>query len=50
MDKRTLGERDVCTKYIIPAKLTAGWIQGKFREAVELTDGCVMVRGKFAGA
>ncbi len=25
MDKRTLGERDICTKFITPALRQAGW-------------------------
>jgi type I restriction enzyme R subunit len=48
MNKRTLSERDICTKCITPAILSAGWGQGQFREEVKLTDGRVMVRGKLA--
>ncbi|PKM37487.1 MAG: DEAD/DEAH box helicase [Gammaproteobacteria bacterium HGW-Gammaproteobacteria-10] len=48
MDKKKLSERDICTKYITPAILEAGWQQTQFREEVKLTDGRVMVRGKLA--
>lgn len=48
MDKCQLSERDICTKYITPAILQAGWQQNQFREEVNLTDGRVMVRGKMA--
>lgn len=48
MDKLTLSERDICTKFITPAIQQAGWQQHQFREEVQLTDGRVMVRGKLA--
>jgi type I restriction enzyme, R subunit len=48
MDKYQLSERDICTKFITPAILQAGWQQHQFREEVNLTDGRVMVRGKLA--
>jgi len=48
MDKHQLSERDICTKFITPAFLQAGWQQTQFREEVNLTDGRVMVRGKMA--
>ncbi|MDP2867247.1 EcoAI/FtnUII family type I restriction enzme subunit R [Methyloversatilis sp.] len=48
MDKYTLSERDVCTKFITPAIVQAGWQQHQFREEVKLTDGRVMVRGTLA--
>ncbi|WP_295388741.1 EcoAI/FtnUII family type I restriction enzme subunit R [uncultured Thiodictyon sp.] len=48
MDKYQLTERDICTKFITPAILQAGWQQHEFREEVSLTDGRVMVRGKLA--
>ena len=47
-DKKKLSERDICTKFITPAILDAGWKQSQFREEVKLTDGRVMVRGKLA--
>lgn len=48
MDKKSLSERDICTKYITPAIEKAEWQQNQFREEVNLTDGRVMVRGKLA--
>ena len=48
MDKLKLSERDICTKFITPAILGAGWTQTQFREEVNLTDGRVMVRGRLA--
>ena len=48
MDKALLSERDICTKFITPAILQAGWQQHQFREEVNLTDGRVVVRGKLA--
>ena len=47
MDKRTLTERDICTKYITPALLQAGWRQDQFREEV-ITAGRVKVWGNMA--
>lgn len=44
MHKKSLSERDICTKYITPAILGAGWSQSQFREEVKLTDGQVMAR------
>jgi type I restriction enzyme R subunit len=48
MDKTLLSERDICTKFITPAIVQAGWEQHQFREEVKLTDGRVMVRGPVA--
>jgi type I restriction enzyme R subunit len=48
LDKLTLTERDICTKFITPAIQQAGWQQHQFREEVNLTDGRVMVRGNLA--
>jgi len=48
LDKYQLSERDICTKFIMPAIQQAGWEQHQFREEVRLTDGRVMVRGKLA--
>ena len=47
-DKSALSERDICTKYITPAILGAGWEMHQFREEVKLTDGRVVVRGNLA--
>jgi type I restriction enzyme R subunit len=46
-DKKSLSERDICTKYITPAIVRAGWdVQAQVRENVHLTKGRVIVRGK----
>lgn len=47
MDKRNLSERDICTKFITPALLQAGWAQEQFREEV-ITEGRIVVRGNMA--
>ncbi|MDC9728235.1 MAG: DEAD/DEAH box helicase family protein [Methyloprofundus sp.] len=47
MDKKQLSERDICTKYILPAIKKAGWdIHTQIREEVNLTAGRVIVRGQ----
>lgn len=47
MDKKSLSERDICTKFIAPAIQQAGWdIQSQVREEVSFTKGRVIVRGK----
>ncbi|MFI5253153.1 MAG: EcoAI/FtnUII family type I restriction enzme subunit R [Bacteroidota bacterium] len=47
IDKRTLTERDICTKYITPALEQAGWdSQLQIREQVYFTKGRIIVRGK----
>lgn len=47
MDKKSLSERDICTKLIVPALQSAGWdIQAQVREEVTFTKGRVIVRGK----
>ena len=47
LDKRSLSERDICTKFITPAIEAAGWdIQTQMREEVYFTKGQVIVRGK----
>jgi type I restriction enzyme R subunit len=47
MDKRTLNERDICTKFITPALVRAGWdVQSQIREEVRFTKGRIIVRGK----
>ena len=45
MNKRTLSERDICTKFITPALEQAGW-KDKFLEEVSFTDGRIRVVGK----
>lgn len=47
MDKKLLSERDICSKYITPALLNAGWnLQTQILEEVFFTDGKIYVRGK----
>ncbi|MEN5057822.1 EcoAI/FtnUII family type I restriction enzme subunit R [Sphingobacterium kitahiroshimense] len=47
MNKRTLSERDICTKFISPALEKAGWdMQLQILEEVSFTDGKIYVRGK----
>jgi type I restriction enzyme, R subunit len=47
MNKKDLSERDICTKYITPAVVNAGWdIQWQIREEVGFTNGRIIVRGK----
>ena len=47
MDKKSLSERDICTKFIAPAIQQAGWdIQRQVREEVSFTNGRIIVRGK----
>ena len=47
IDKRGLSERGICTKFITPALLQAGWDEMlQIREEVTFTKGRVIVRGK----
>ncbi|MGF6813623.1 type I restriction enzyme R subunit [Paraburkholderia atlantica] len=47
MNKKTLSERDICTKFITPALENAGWdIATQVREEFALTKGRIIVRGK----
>ena len=47
MDKKTLSERDICTKFITPHLVAAGWdLNTQIREEVGFTDGRIYVRGK----
>ncbi len=47
IDKKSLSERDICTKYITPAIERAGWDRlTQFLEEVSFTDGKIIVRGK----
>jgi len=40
MSKKTLSERDICTKFITPALAQAGWdVQVQVREQVYITKG-----------
>jgi type I restriction enzyme, R subunit len=48
MNKKDLSERDICTKYITPAVVNAGWdIQWQIREEVGFTKGRIIVRAGF---
>jgi type I restriction enzyme R subunit len=47
MNKKTLSERDICTKFITPAIEKAGWDKTtQLLEEVSFTDGKIYVRGK----
>jgi type I restriction enzyme R subunit len=47
MDKRSLSEADICSKFITPAILEAGWkSETQIREQVHFTKGRIIVRGK----
>jgi len=47
MDKTALSERDICTKYITPSLVAAGWdLETQIREEVSFTKGRIIVRGK----
>jgi type I restriction enzyme R subunit len=47
LDKKSLSERDICTKFITPAIVKAGWdFTTQFLEEVYFTDGKIYVRGK----
>ena len=47
MNKKSLSERDICTKYITPAIIKAGWdIHKQLLEEVSFTDGKIHVRGR----
>jgi type I restriction enzyme R subunit len=46
MNKKSLSERDICTKFITPALEKAGWdAQLQILEEVSFTDGKIYVRG-----
>ena len=47
MNKKALSERDICTKFITPALVKAGWdVETQVREEVGFTKGRIIVRGK----
>src|SRR6185295_16642685 len=47
IDKKSLSERDICTKFITPAVKQAGWdVLSQIREEVYFTKGQIIVRGK----
>ncbi|MFM2052870.1 MAG: hypothetical protein RL456_907 [Pseudomonadota bacterium] len=46
-NKHMLSERDICTRYLVPALVQAGWdLHRQVREEVTFTRGRVIVRGK----
>ena len=46
LDKKSLSERDICTKFITPALRMAGWDEmAQIREEVSFTKGRIIVRG-----
>jgi len=47
MDKKSLTEQDICSKYILPAVVAGGWdLKYQIREQVSFTAGKIIVRGK----
>ena len=47
MDKKSLSERDICTKFITPAIEKSGWDKHtQYLEEFSFTDGKIYVRGK----
>ena len=47
--KKNLTERDICTKYILPALEKAGWnLITQIREEVSFTDGRIYVKGNLS--
>ncbi|MDO9541579.1 MAG: restriction endonuclease, partial [Kiritimatiellia bacterium] len=45
-NKKELSERDICTQYILPALVKAGWdVAKQIREEVYFTDGRIFVKG-----
>ena len=49
MDKKSLSERDICTKYITPALKDASWdIHKQIREELTFAPGRIYVKGNLA--
>lgn len=47
MNKKLLSERDICTKFIIPALKASRWdLHSQIREELSFTKGRIIVRGK----
>jgi len=47
ISKKSLSERDICTKFITPALTKGGWdLHAQIREEVHFTDGQIIVQGK----
>jgi type I restriction enzyme, R subunit len=46
MNKKSLSERDICSKFITPAVVNAGWdLHTRIREGVTFTKGRIIVKG-----
>jgi len=46
-NKKNLSERDICTKFILPALIKAGWdVEKQIREEVYFTNGRIFVKGR----
>ena len=51
MNKKSLSERDICSKFISPAIASAGWdLNTQLREEVALTSGSISGHWKKSGA
>jgi type I restriction enzyme R subunit len=49
ISKKDLSERDICTKYILPALVKSGWdVDRQVREEVFFTNGHIFVKGDIA--
>ena len=49
IDKKSLSEQDICSKYVLPAIVKAGWdLQKQIREQTTFTAGRIIVKGKIA--
>lgn len=49
LDKKALSERDICSKFITPALVSAQWdLMNQVREEVSFTKGRVIVRGQLS--
>ena len=47
IDKKSLSERDIISKFILPSITNAGWsLESQIREEVTFTDGRIFVKGK----
>ncbi|NTW30960.1 MAG: restriction endonuclease, partial [Candidatus Moranbacteria bacterium] len=47
MDKKSLSEQDICSKFILPSVVSAGWdLQSQIREQYSFTAGRIIVHGK----
>jgi len=46
VNKKALGESDICDRYITPAVTAGGWAASQWRREFGFTDGKIIVRGK----